>query len=151
MSAYFYILCRFWKLIKRLKKRRRSTYLIIYFLLIVTVKIKQSCNMQRCLLGVSSTLYLQPLYHFQFLFCLTLQIQASVSALRNTRGLPWPKGYKKKEDEDLLDWLQSMFGFQVAGYQLPFFSSFFFCSAMMITYYKCSLRRRIMCLINEST
>ncbi|KAI3511129.1 hypothetical protein L1887_18273 [Cichorium endivia] len=40
------------------------------------------------------------------------EIQASVSALRNTRGLPWPKGYKKKEDEDILDWLQEMFGFQ---------------------------------------
>nr|XP_043609266.1 callose synthase 2-like [Erigeron canadensis] len=40
------------------------------------------------------------------------EIQASVSALRNTRGLPWPKGYKKKDDEDILDWLQAMFGFQ---------------------------------------
>ena len=34
-------------------------------------------------------------------------------ALRNTRGLPWPKDYKKKKDEDILDWLQAMFGFQV--------------------------------------
>nr|XP_043619337.1 callose synthase 3-like isoform X2 [Erigeron canadensis] len=40
------------------------------------------------------------------------EIQASVSALRNTRGLPWPKGYKKKAHEDILDWLQIMFGFQ---------------------------------------
>ncbi|KAF7154004.1 hypothetical protein RHSIM_Rhsim01G0134500 [Rhododendron simsii] len=40
------------------------------------------------------------------------EIQASVSALRNTRGLPWPKGHKKKADEDILDWLQAMFGFQ---------------------------------------
>ncbi|KAA8520299.1 hypothetical protein F0562_014555 [Nyssa sinensis] len=40
------------------------------------------------------------------------EIQASVSALRNTRGLPWPKGHKKKVDEDILDWLQAMFGFQ---------------------------------------
>ncbi|XP_031110482.1 callose synthase 2-like [Ipomoea triloba] len=40
------------------------------------------------------------------------EIQASVAALRNTRGLPWPKGHKKKVDEDILDWLQSMFGFQ---------------------------------------
>ncbi|KAI5647696.1 hypothetical protein M9H77_33701 [Catharanthus roseus] len=40
------------------------------------------------------------------------EIQASVSALRNTRGLPWPKGHKKKVDEDILDWLQTMFGFQ---------------------------------------
>ncbi|KAK1321381.1 Callose synthase 3 [Acorus calamus] len=40
------------------------------------------------------------------------EIQASVFALRNTRGLPWPRDYKKKVDEDLLDWLQAMFGFQ---------------------------------------
>ncbi|CAH9106641.1 unnamed protein product [Cuscuta epithymum] len=40
------------------------------------------------------------------------EIQAAVYALRNTRGLPWPKDYKKKKDEDILDWLQSMFGFQ---------------------------------------
>ncbi|KAM5582414.1 callose synthase 3 [Rosa sericea] len=40
------------------------------------------------------------------------EIQAAVFALRNTRGLPWPKEYKKKKDEDVLDWLQSMFGFQ---------------------------------------
>ena len=42
-----------------------------------------------------------------------MQIQAAVSALRNTRGLPWPKDHVKKVDEDLLDWLQTMFGFQV--------------------------------------
>lgn len=42
-----------------------------------------------------------------------MQIQAAVYALRNTRGLPWPRDYKKKKDEDLLDWLQAMFGFQV--------------------------------------
>ncbi|KAL6200723.1 hypothetical protein ACLB2K_030504 [Fragaria x ananassa] len=40
------------------------------------------------------------------------EILAAVLALRNTRGLPWPKEYKKKKDEDVLDWLQSMFGFQ---------------------------------------
>lgn len=40
------------------------------------------------------------------------EIQVSVAALRNTRGLPWPKGYKRKADEDILDWLQAMFGFQ---------------------------------------
>ncbi|GJZ81338.1 callose synthase 2-like protein, partial [Tanacetum coccineum] len=40
------------------------------------------------------------------------EIQASVSALRNTRGLPWPKGYKKKAHEDILDWLKEIFGFQ---------------------------------------
>ncbi|KAG6630069.1 callose synthase 3-like [Carya illinoinensis] len=39
------------------------------------------------------------------------EIQATVYALRNTRGLPWPKDYQKK-DEDILDWLQAMFGFQ---------------------------------------
>ncbi|KAF3486688.1 hypothetical protein F2Q69_00053606 [Brassica cretica] len=41
------------------------------------------------------------------------EIQATVIALRNTRGLPWPAGHKKKLDEDMLDWLQTMFGFQV--------------------------------------
>ncbi|KAL6341057.1 hypothetical protein AAG906_032172 [Vitis piasezkii] len=40
------------------------------------------------------------------------EIQAAVYALRNTRGLPWPRDYKKKNDEDILDWLQAMFGFQ---------------------------------------
>ncbi|KAB1227876.1 Callose synthase 3 [Morella rubra] len=44
------------------------------------------------------------------------EIQAAVYALRNTRGLPWPKEYQekkdKKKDEDILDWLQAMFGFQ---------------------------------------
>ncbi|KAI7992525.1 Callose synthase 3 [Camellia lanceoleosa] len=40
------------------------------------------------------------------------EIQAALLALRNTRGLPWPRDYKKKKDEDILDWLQSMFGFQ---------------------------------------
>lgn len=45
-------------------------------------------------------------------FC-NLQIRATVSALRNTRGLPWPKGHNKSVNEDILDWLQAMFGFQV--------------------------------------
>jgi callose synthase len=45
------------------------------------------------------------------------EIQAAVYALRNIRGLPWPKDHEKKPDEkttgkDLLDWLQAMFGFQ---------------------------------------
>ncbi|KAF5445815.1 hypothetical protein F2P56_031502 [Juglans regia] len=40
------------------------------------------------------------------------EIQVSVSALRNTRGLPWPKDHQKKVNEDMLDWLQAMFGFQ---------------------------------------
>ncbi|GKV12590.1 hypothetical protein SLEP1_g23715 [Rubroshorea leprosula] len=40
------------------------------------------------------------------------EIQAAVFALRNTRGLPWPRDHKKKKDEDILDWLQEMFGFQ---------------------------------------
>ncbi|MFS7931875.1 putative 1,3-beta-glucan synthase [Helianthus anomalus] len=40
------------------------------------------------------------------------EIQALVSALRNTRGLPWPKDYMKKVHDDILDWLQAIFGFQ---------------------------------------
>jgi len=43
----------------------------------------------------------------------SFQIQAAVFALRNTRGLAWPKDSKKKKDEDILDWLGAMFGFQV--------------------------------------
>ncbi|KAJ4777890.1 Glucan synthase-like protein [Rhynchospora pubera] len=40
------------------------------------------------------------------------EIQSAVNALRNMRGLPWPKDHKPKINEDILDWLQSMFGFQ---------------------------------------
>ncbi|KAJ3682000.1 hypothetical protein LUZ60_014573 [Juncus effusus] len=40
------------------------------------------------------------------------EIQAAVNALRNMRGLPWPKDHKPKINEDILDWLQKMFGFQ---------------------------------------
>ncbi|XP_073000931.1 callose synthase 3-like [Typha latifolia] len=40
------------------------------------------------------------------------EIQAAVSALRNTRGLPWPKDQNHSDNGDLLDWLQAMFGFQ---------------------------------------
>ncbi|XP_027342248.1 callose synthase 2-like [Abrus precatorius] len=40
------------------------------------------------------------------------EIKAAVSALRNTRGLPWPKDHGNKANEDILDWLQLMFGFQ---------------------------------------
>lgn len=53
-----------------------------------------------------------------------LQIRAAVYALRNTRGLPWPKDHKRKTDEDLLDWLQSMFGFQVKNFNKEFFSRY---------------------------
>ncbi|GJM87531.1 hypothetical protein PR202_ga03495 [Eleusine coracana subsp. coracana] len=40
------------------------------------------------------------------------EIQAAFHALRNTRGLTWPKEHDKKPDSDLLGWLQAMFGFQ---------------------------------------
>ncbi|CAH8380818.1 unnamed protein product [Eruca vesicaria subsp. sativa] len=40
------------------------------------------------------------------------KIQPIAIALRNTRDLPWPAGHKKKLDEDMLDWLQTVFGFQ---------------------------------------
>lgn len=44
------------------------------------------------------------------------EIMVAVAALRNIRGLPWPLGFDisktKRTDLDLLDWLQSMFGFQ---------------------------------------
>lgn len=54
----------------------------------------------------------------------SLQIQAAVFALRNTRGLAWPKDYKKKRDEDILDWLGVMFGFQV-NYNLELVNFFY--------------------------
>ncbi|KAL8228599.1 hypothetical protein R6Q59_000008 [Mikania micrantha] len=41
------------------------------------------------------------------------EIQASVSPLRNTSGFPWPEVYKKKGDDDILDWLQAIFGYEV--------------------------------------
>ncbi|XP_030953802.1 callose synthase 3-like isoform X2 [Quercus lobata] len=41
------------------------------------------------------------------------EIQAIVSAIRNISGLPWPKGIPKKVNEDILDWLQAQFGFQM--------------------------------------
>ena len=53
---------------------------------------------------------------------LCVQIQAAFQALRNTRGLPWPKEHDKKPDADLLGWLQAMFGFQVIT--LTIFSRF---------------------------
>ncbi|KAL8193281.1 hypothetical protein R6Q57_026862 [Mikania cordata] len=40
------------------------------------------------------------------------EIQAAVAALRYTRGLPWRREYKRKKQDDILDWLQVMFGFQ---------------------------------------
>ncbi|KAK7243498.1 hypothetical protein RIF29_38296 [Crotalaria pallida] len=40
------------------------------------------------------------------------EIQAAAAALRTTRGLPWPKDHGSKVNEDILDWLQLMFGFQ---------------------------------------
>eukprot|EP01018_Ginkgo_biloba_P029298 Gb_06219 [translate_table: standard] len=41
------------------------------------------------------------------------EIKAAVTALRNIRGLPWPANRQKSgTDQDLLDWLQAMFGFQ---------------------------------------
>ncbi|KAM0068509.1 putative 1,3-beta-glucan synthase [Helianthus debilis subsp. tardiflorus] len=40
------------------------------------------------------------------------EIQAAVVALRYTRGLPWPRIYKRKRQDDIFDWLQVMFGFQ---------------------------------------
>lgn len=40
------------------------------------------------------------------------EIRAAVAALRNTRGLQWPMDHKKVDDEDILDWLKAMFGFQ---------------------------------------
>uniref|UniRef100_A0A453Q8J4 1,3-beta-glucan synthase component FKS1-like domain-containing protein n=2 Tax=Aegilops tauschii subsp. strangulata TaxID=200361 RepID=A0A453Q8J4_AEGTS len=40
------------------------------------------------------------------------KIHAAYHALRDTKGLPWPKDHEKNADADLLEWLQAMFGFQ---------------------------------------
>jgi len=41
------------------------------------------------------------------------EIKAAVAAIRNIRGLPWPEHRQKTgAEQDLLDWLQTMFGFQ---------------------------------------
>lgn len=117
MLSVYLVLHRFWRLKTRLLKKHRFMFLTIYFLLIQIAQIRQSWNILRFF----STSGLQ--FHGSFtwpfdilkLLCwkLNLQIQATVFALRNTRGLPWPKDHKKKKDEDILDWLQAMFGFQV--------------------------------------
>ena len=78
----------------------------------------------------------------------TSKIQAAASALRNTRGLPWPKTYEHKVNEDLLDWLQAMFGFQerqsifFVGYCMIYivyvgFSQFTFCSLIFCQLLTC--------------
>lgn len=99
-------------------------YLTIFFLLILIVKIRLSWDILRLVPLLGCTL-ITPLPPFSFPSCCVLawvnrlliswQIQSTVSTLRNTRGLPWPKGHKKKIDEDILDWLQAMFGFQVTS------------------------------------
>ncbi|THG11746.1 hypothetical protein TEA_028956 [Camellia sinensis var. sinensis] len=44
---------------------------------------------------------------------LPLDLDSSNQAImKYHERLPWPKGQKKKADEDILDWLQAMFGFQ---------------------------------------
>ncbi|GAA0165996.1 hypothetical protein LIER_21259 [Lithospermum erythrorhizon] len=44
------------------------------------------------------------------------EVKASVSALRNVRGLSWPASFEQQRQKagelDLLDWLRAMFGFQ---------------------------------------
>ncbi|KAI4983466.1 hypothetical protein ZWY2020_023958 [Hordeum vulgare] len=40
------------------------------------------------------------------------KIHAAYDALRDTKGLPWPKHHENNAHGDLLEWLQAMFGFQ---------------------------------------
>src|SRR3954469_11995623 len=58
------------------------------------------------------------------LFHCYMQIHAAYHALRDTKGLPWPKDHEKNADADLLEWLQAMFGFQVITMRRLF--TFFF-------------------------
>lgn len=61
------------------------------------------------------------LFFFLILYFLTLQIKASVSALRNTSGLNWPTSADEDPHRqtsgqlDLLDWLRATFGFQACN------------------------------------
>jgi len=43
----------------------------------------------------------------------TLQIVAVLKAIRYTSDLTWQIGHKINDDEDVLDWLKTMFRFQV--------------------------------------
>lgn len=49
----------------------------------------------------------------QYLNSCTLQIVAALTAIRYTSDLTWPGGHKINDDEDMLDWLKTMFRFQV--------------------------------------
>lgn len=94
-----------------------------FYLLIPTVQIRQSCNIQRLFsictnVNLNAISFLKIVYwHLikgnSFFFSI-IKIQSAANALRNMRGLPWPKDHKPKLNEDILDWLQAMFGFQVA-------------------------------------
>lgn len=68
-----------------------------------------------------------------------LQIQAVLFALRCTKGLPWPKEHEN-EDIDILDWLQSVFGFQV---DLDILSRIFFHLINLIRFVFCSTKQLI--------
>ena len=102
-----YVFFRSWKLKIRLLRRHSCMSTIISYLWIPIVQIKRLWDTLRLVLTLGTVIYQRGDV------ILTVQIQAAVLGLRNTRGLPWPEGHKKKKDEDMLDWLQEMFGFQV--------------------------------------
>jgi callose synthase len=69
-----------------------------------------------------------------------MQIHAAVYALRNTRGLPWPKDHVKNPGDkntgkDLLDWLQAMFGFQVTSLSEQFLLTRLFMNSVCFKVY----------------
>lgn len=87
--------------------------LTTFFRLIQIVRIKLSCAIQRYTYHLIQDIMFSYGSKIIMLGVCIVQIQAAVSALRNTRGLPWPKDHIQNVDEDLLDWLRAMFGFQV--------------------------------------
>ncbi|KAF8090597.1 hypothetical protein N665_0472s0026 [Sinapis alba] len=52
---------------------------------------------------------------------LQINIGAALTAISNTSGLRWREGHRINGDEDILDWLKTMFGFQIRSGSVPKF------------------------------
>lgn len=113
MKTYTNCVLRFLQPMTKLQRKQKFMSPIIFYLLTLIVLARQLCSFRRSWLPfLVVSWYFRP---FMLINCLEfhIQIQAAVLALRNIRGLPRPKDYVKRKDEDILDWLQDMFGFQV--------------------------------------